>query len=273
MDGLTPSTRRIEGSSLTADRSVVLPWSDRRLSRAALLVGLRAGFWMIAQLVLAGVLVVVTDAEPERSLEHAAGWWMVYGSFVDLATLAALIVLLSWERLSLRDLLGPTTGLRRTALLGLVAVLASVPAAGLTGLIGATWYAGATPPIFGFTALPTWAAAHSIVVWPVLAEVTEALLFFGYLLPRLETRLRLRWSAPIAAIAIWSLSASVYPILPADGAIDLSFAAYRAASVLPVIATWTGLYYAIGRRLVPLIIAMWLLNFGTALAAALNLMG
>lgn len=258
---------------MTTDPSTVLPLPSRGAGAAAVLVGLRAGFWLIAQLLMAGLLVVVMGTEAERSLQRAAGWWMVYGSIVDLATLTALFAVLQRERRSVRSLLGPTTGLRRTIALGLGVFLATVPAAALTVMIDATWYAGARSPMFELIALPTWGAVHSVVVWPALAEVTEALVFLGYVLPRLETQLTSRRMAAIVVIVIWSLSASVYPILPTDGAIDLSFAASRAASVLPAIATWTALYYAIGRRLVPLMIAMWLLNLGAALAAALKLMG
>jgi hypothetical protein len=42
-------------------------------------------------------------------------------------------------------------------------------------------------------------------------------------------------------------------------------------SVLPYLAVWTALYYALGRRLVPVMAARWVLNGGTALALALGL--
>jgi hypothetical protein len=42
-------------------------------------------------------------------------------------------------------------------------------------------------------------------------------------------------------------------------------------SVLPFLATWTALYYALGRRLLPVMAARWVFNGGTALALALGL--
>jgi hypothetical protein len=52
---------------------------------------------------------------------------------------------------------------------------------------------------------------------------------------------------------------------------DLVFAGYRGVSVLPFLAVWTALYYAFGRRLLPIMVARWVFNGGTALAVALNL--
>jgi hypothetical protein len=42
-------------------------------------------------------------------------------------------------------------------------------------------------------------------------------------------------------------------------------------SVLPFLASWTALYYALGRRLLPIMAARWVFNGGTALALALGL--
>jgi len=55
--------------------------------------------------------------------------------------------------------------------------------------------------------------------------------------------------------------------------LDLGFAAYRVVSVLPFLATWTTLYYALGRRLLPVMAARWVFNGGTALALALGQVG
>jgi hypothetical protein len=54
-----------------------------------------------------------------------------------------------------------------------------------------------------------------------------------------------------------------------DLGLDLGFAAYRVGSVLPFLATWTALFYALGRRL-PIMAARWVFNGGTALALALG---
>jgi hypothetical protein len=56
-----------------------------------------------------------------------------------------------------------------------------------------------------------------------------------------------------------------------DGGLDLAFAAYRVVSVLPFLAVWTAIYYAFGRRLLPIMVARLVFNGGTAVAVALNL--
>ena len=41
--------------------------------------------------------------------------------------------------------------------------------------------------------------------------------------------------------------------------------------MLPYLAIWTAAYYALGRRLLAIMAARWVLNGGTALALALGL--
>jgi hypothetical protein len=62
-----------------------------------------------------------------------------------------------------------------------------------------------------------------------------------------------------------------FPLLVHGGGLDLGFAAYRVGSVLPFLAAWTALYFALGRRLLPVMAARWVFNAGTALALALGL--
>ncbi len=256
---------------MTAERNGV-PVAGATLSRPALLIGVRAGFWAVAQLLAAALLVLGTRTTLERSFEEVAGWWMVYGTLVDIATLAVLAALLNRESLAFRVLIGPRTGSLRTVLLGLGVLVATAPAVALTSLVNSTWYGDAPPPVFAVIDLPLLAMAHSVLIWPLVAEVTEALVFLAYALPRLEASLTSRWLAAVIVIVAWSLSAAVYPVFLTDGGVDLAFAAYRAVSVSTVLAVWTALYLFLRRRLVPVIIAMWLLNAGTALAIAFDLM-
>jgi hypothetical protein len=44
-------------------------------------------------------------------------------------------------------------------------------------------------------------------------------------------------------------------------------------SVLRYLAIWTALYYALGRRLLPVVAARWVFNGDTALVLALGLVG
>jgi hypothetical protein len=68
-------------------------------------------------------------------------------------------------------------------------------------------------------------------------------------------------------------ASTLYPLVVSGGGLDWGFAAYRVGSVLPFLAIWTALYYALGRRLLPIMAARWVFNGATAAALALGLVG
>ena len=78
---------------------------------------------------------------------------------------------------------------------------------------------------------------------------------------------------PQVVVVIWAAEHAFAPLLKTGGGLDLVFAGYRVVSVLPFLAVWTALYYAFGRRLLPIMVARWVFNGGSAFAVALNLGG
>jgi hypothetical protein len=118
--------------------------------------------------------------------------------------------------------------------------------------------------------VPPAASAFSVIIWPLLAELAEPVAYLGVILPAMERRLGRPWLAATIVVVVWAIEHAFFPILVADGDIDLAFASYRVISVLPFLAIWTALYYAFGRRLLPLMAARWVFNGGTALAVALG---
>jgi hypothetical protein len=110
-----------------------------------------------------------------------------------------------------------------------------------------------------------------VLVVPVLTELAEPVAYLGGWLPWLERRIGRSWLAAVGVVAIWGAEHAFAPFLTADGGLDLVFAGYRVVSVLPFLAVWTALYYAFGRRLLPIMVARWVFNGGTALVVALNL--
>jgi hypothetical protein len=122
--------------------------------------------------------------------------------------------------------------------------------------------------------VPPLASAFSVLVVPLLMELVEPVAYLGVVLPRLEQRLGRPWIAAAIVVVIWAAEHACFPLLVnGGGGLDLGFAAYRVGSVLPFLATWTAAYYAVGRRLLPIMAARWVLNGGTALALALGLAG
>jgi Type II CAAX prenyl endopeptidase Rce1-like len=240
---------------------------------AVLLVGTRFVLWPGVQLLLAGLLVFSGGAAIGQALDSAAAWWMVDHALVDLGTLGVLFWLLRRDGHPYRSLLGPPAAAWQVALGALGVLAASVPAMALGAEVNAAVYPDATPPMFAVVDLPPVASAFSVLVVPLLAELAEPVAYLGVVLPRLERRLGRPWLAAAIVVVIWAAEHSVFPLLTSGDGLDLGFAAYRVVSVLPFLATWAAAYYALGRRLLPIMAARWVINAGTALALALDLAG
>jgi hypothetical protein len=239
---------------------------------AVLLVATRVALWLGVQLGLAGLLLLAGQAATGgQALNEAAGWWMVYGALVDVGTLGVIFWLLRRDHGSYRGLLGPPTTVWQVAL-GAVGVLAaSVPAVVFSGELTSAVYGQATAPMLAVVDLPPWASVVSVLVVPLLAELAEPVAYLGVVLPRLERRLGRAWLAAAIVVAVWAVEHAFFPVMVSGGSVDLGFAAFRVGSVLPFLAIWTALYYALGRRLLPVMAARWVFNGGTALAVALGL--
>jgi membrane protease YdiL (CAAX protease family) len=262
-----------------AGQPAVRPPSSRAapatgVAGAVLLVGTRVTLWPGVQLLLAGLLVGGGAAATGRALNRAAGWWMVYAALVDLATLGVIGWLLRRDRGTYRRLLGPPTAAWQVALGALGVLAASVPAVVFSGeLTSAVYGDGAIPPMLAMVELPPLASVFTVLVAPLLAELAELVAYLGVVLPRLEQRIGRAWIAATIVVVIWAAEHALFPLLTSGGGLDLGFAAYRVGSVLPFLAIWTALYYALGRRLLPIMAARWVFNGGTALALALGLVG
>jgi membrane protease YdiL (CAAX protease family) len=249
-----------------------VPATTGGVGGAALLVATRVGLWLGVQLGLAGLLLVAgTAATGGQALNQAAGWWTVYAALVDLGTLGVIFWLLGRDGGSYRGLLGPPTTAWQVAVGALGVLAVSVPAVVFSAqLTSAVYGQGAIAPMFAIVELPPWASVVSVVVVPLLAELAEPVAYLGLVLPRLEQRLGRPWLAATIVVAVWAAEHACFPLLASGGGLDWGFAAYRVGSVLPYLAIWTAAYYALGRRLLPIMAARWVLNAGTALALALG---
>jgi hypothetical protein len=226
--------------------------------------------WLGVQLGLAGLLVLAgVTATGGQALNRVAGWWMVYGALVDLGTLVVIGWLLRRDGGTYRDLLGPPTRAWQVALGALGVLAASVPAVVFSGELTSALYGQATPPMFAVVDVPPLASIFSVLVVPLLGELAEPVAYLGVVLPRLEQRLGQPWLAAAIVVLVWAAEHACFPLLTSGGGLDVEFAAYRVGSVLPFLAIWTALYYALGRRLLPIMAARWVFNGGTALALGL----
>jgi hypothetical protein len=240
---------------------------------AALVVATRVGLWLGVQLGLVGLLVLIGEAATAgQALNEVGGWWMVYLALVELGTLGVIFWLLGRDHRAYRRLLGPPTTVWQVALGALGVLVASVPAVFFSAELTSARYGGAIAPMFAIVDLPPWASVLSVLVVPLLAELAEPVAYLGVVLPRLERRLGRPWLAATVVVAVWAGEHALYPLLTSSGGgLDWGFAAYRVGSVLPFLAAWTAAWYALGRRLLPIMAARWVFNAGTALALALGL--
>jgi Type II CAAX prenyl endopeptidase Rce1-like len=252
------------------------PLAERKAAPVALrgtplLVPTRIGLWVGIQLAIAGLLIVGGAAAVGDALNAAAAWWMVYAVIVDLGTLGAIAWLIRREGVTYRSLLGPPAAVWQIALGALGVLAATLPAVAYGTEVTKAFYGDATLPMFAMVDVPVWASVFAVLLGPLLAELAEPVAYLGILLPWLERRIRRSWLAATVVVAIWAAEHAFYPLLTDDGGLDLAFAAYRVVSVLPFLAVWTAIYYAFGRRLLPIMVARLVFNGGTAIAVALNL--
>jgi Type II CAAX prenyl endopeptidase Rce1-like len=274
MTATTPPPPAAAGGQPILGLQPSVPATTGGVGGAVLVVATRIGLWLGVQLGLAGLLLLAGKAATGgQASDEAAGWWMVYAALVDLGTLGVLLWLLRRDHRAYRGLLEPPTTAWQVALGALGVLAASVPAVVFSGELTSALYGnGAVAPMFAVVELPLWASVVSVLVAPLLAELAEPVAYLGVVLPRLEARLGRPWLAAAIVVALWAGEHALYPLLTSSGGgLDWGFAAYRVASVLPFLAAWTALYYALGRRLLPIMAARWVFNAGTALALALGL--
>jgi Type II CAAX prenyl endopeptidase Rce1-like len=274
MTAATPPPPAAAGGQPIVGLQPSVPAPAGGMGGAVLVVATRIGLWLGVQLGLAGLLLMAGKAATGgQALDEAAGWWMVYAALVELGTLGVILWLLRRDHRAYRRLLGPPTTAWQVALGALGVLAASVPAVVFSGELTSALYGnGAIAPMFAVVDLPPWASVVSVLVVPLLAELAEPVAYLGVVLPRLEQRLGRSWLAATIVVAVWAGEHALYPLLTSSGGgLDWGFAAYRVASVLPFLAAWTALYYALGRRLLPVMAARWVFNAGTALALALGL--
>jgi hypothetical protein len=195
--------------------------------------------------------------------EAAAPWMPVWGTAVDLGSLALLAWLLRGEGLRLTDLYRSSALRWSDAGLALGLFLGLGVVGILGGAVGGLLFYGTPTPPPPFHPLPLWAGLYATLVWPLIWGVTEEATYNGYALPRLAARPS---GVPVAVAVVAFGWAAQHVALPAH--LDLAFAGYRFVSALPV-ALAASAFYLRTRRLYPLAMAHVVVD---ALSGSLTLM-
>lgn len=168
----------------------------------------------------------------------------------DVATILVLVRLLRREGRRLRDLLGPC-GFGGTAWRAVVAYVALLVAFSAGGMLGGL-LTGPPAPTGAMPHIPLWFALWNLLVLPVTVAVAEEFLYRGYLQPRLAVRIGTPAAVLVVAVAfaVAHVGLAAYSV---DGVVVKLAATFVAGLAL-------GLLYLWFRRLLPLVIAHWLLD-------------
>ena len=237
--------------------------AKKRIPRLApfLILLARPGLAILAQGIFILVFIQGGVPAPTTAVRH---WWTVYGTFIDLGCLGILFWLTRHEGIRLFDLLSfDKTKIKKDILIGVGIFLVVFPLSVFSGGLVGGWLAyGSLNPTFpdgGFIrVLPLWAVWFSRIFWWPLWSLTEELTFQGYALPRLQALTRSTWLSVALVSCDWSLQHSFLPW------IDPRHALYLFITFIPLTIAMQLIYLRV-RRLPPLIVGHWLMDFVSVL--------
>ena len=227
----------------------------------AIMLFARSIFAVLAQGLVAAIYASRGSPQPWR---EAAAWFPLYATLIDLGCLATLFWLTRREGIRLTDLFAlDRKRLGRDVLLGLALIppclffiLAGIYASSL--LV----YGDLSAPQI-YSPLPLWAALYGVLIFPLLWGIVEQTSYNGYLLPRFKA-LSGSTALAVAIVAFsWSLQHAFMPLT-----FDPDFMLYRALAPIFQSVFVTLLYFRL-RRILPLAVAHWLMDGGSAFASLL----
>jgi membrane protease YdiL (CAAX protease family) len=230
-----------------------------------LLVCGRSFLWMASQGLVALIFLARHHTSPWR---EATYWWSVCFTLADLACLAAMRRFTRREGVRIRDLFGPIRMRHgRDLFLGLGYYILVFPFFLGGGYLAQAWlYGSRTNPSAYFLfshALPLWAVVYSFSIYWIIQSATEELTYQGYVLPRLEALTGRPWIA-FALMAFWfTAQHCAIGFVP-----DWRSLACRFLGFLPGCMVMIAIYMRT-RRLMPLIIAHWLIDIGAVMMTTL----
>lgn len=240
-----------EGPTMRPDQRHRLLWTG-----AIVLLIARPVLAVAAQGLVAAIYAARGAVDPWQRSEP---WLTVYGSLIDIGCLALLWWFARREGVSLKDILGfQRRHLGRDIWLGLALVPPSlIVIFGGVALSGLLVYGESAGPQFS-TPLPPLATTYSLLIWPALWALTEQTVYNGYVFPRLRL-LAGTTLAVIVVAAVWAAQHAFMPLI-----FDSEHMLHRFLGSLPNSFFMIYVFMRLG-RLLPLIIAHWLMDAATVL--------
>lgn len=192
---------------------------------------------------------------------QSIAWWPVTATVANLVSIAVLDRLLRSEGTRLLDLFRfNRPGLGKDLLAFLAVTLVSGPVGFIPMSVLSNWLFGdpqAGSALF-MLPLPVWAAAVSLVLFPLTIAFAELPTYYGYVMPRLAQLSGKPWLALGAAVALLAAQHITLPLI-----FDARYLLMRLLMFLPF-ALWLGLALRWRPSLFPyLMIAHGLIDLAT----------
>jgi hypothetical protein len=191
-------------------------------------------------------------------------WWPIYGTFVDFVCLGLLWWLTHREGIRLPDLIGLVKSKLKTEIplgIGIFVVVFPVTVFG-GGMLAMLIAYGQLNPVFPentyIRTLPLLALLYSRILWWPIWSATEEMTYNGYALPRLIALTKSKWLSVVIVSFFFSIQHSFLMLA------GFRFGLYMFLTFIPLTLALELIYLRI-RRLPPLIVAHWLMDFSNVL--------
>lgn len=227
-----------------------------------LVIFIRFPLIMLGNLIAYGYIITFTNrANP---WEYALMWGNVHTSLIaDTVTIVLVIWLIRREGLRLADLITwQKESIWREGLLGLGLTIVLYAALLLGGLLGAFLAFGSEAFAFDASAMvnltraelpPLWYYLWGLIVLPITVAIAEELAYRGYAQPRLEALTNSNWTAVFIVAFGFGIQHIAFSLTDWQSALARFIGTFIAGIVF-------GTIYLRQRRLLPLIIAHWLID-------------
>ncbi len=226
-----------------------------------LLVFIRSILALALQLLVTVPYLFAGNPDP---LEAAGHWFTVYGTLIDIGCLILIANLIKIENLTLLDLVNiKAQSVVKTLVTSIGYILLFLPMS-IAGMSISSLILFSTPiPQQTMGGLPMWGAVYSVTLWPILWAFSEQITYQGYALPRIGRGLGKKWMAISIVSFGWAFQHAALPL-----SLDWRYITMRVISFLPVAVVMTVMYFR-SRRLLPFILAHWVMDLTAALTSVL----
>jgi hypothetical protein len=213
------------------------------------------------QLLIAALYLSAGNPNP---IEAAGHWFTVYGTLIDMGCLVLIMSLIKNENRTLVDLVNiRDQSVSKTALtsIGYIILFLPMSVAGMS--LSSLLLFGTPVPQQTMGGLPMWGAVYSITIWPIIWALSEQITYQGYALPRIISIVGEKWIGIAIVTFGWAFQHAALPL-----SLDWRYTIMRVISFIPVAIVMTILYIR-SRRLLPFIIAHWVMDLSAAIASVL----